>query len=242
MRCAGPIGSSASRASCGDDAIRLFGRGIARKLVDIPNPMSWDRFADGMDRPRPEASHYILTVAAHYPHKNLETLIRAFAVVARAEPDVKLVLCGQSYAGLSGVAAASRDRGGDVEGLAASLGLSDRIRFTGYIDDAALAQWYRHAALFAFPSVFEGFGMPPVEALGFGLPTLTTGRTALPEVTRGLACTVADPLDVSEWASTLLSMLRAPGQHRPGAADIDALKAFYHPTRIGRAYGDALMG
>ncbi len=223
-----------------EDAIRLFGRGLARKLVHIPNPLSWDRFAAGLDSARPYERPYVLSVAAQYPHKNLETVIRAFATVAQAEPDIQLVLVGQSYAGLSGVAAAGKHGGYDMAGLAETLGLAARIHFTGYVDDAALAQWYRHAELFVYPSLFEGFGMPPVEALGFGLPTLTTGRTALPEVTRGLARTVADPLDAAEWASAITMMIRDPAQHRPRIEDVAALKAFYHPARIAREYLAAL--
>jgi glycosyltransferase involved in cell wall biosynthesis len=223
-----------------EDAVRLFGRSVERKLVHIPNPLSWDRFAAGLDAPRPCARPYILSVAAQYPHKNLETVIRAFEAVAKAEPEVQLVLVGQSYAGLSGVAAAGKHRGNDITALAESLGLSARIQFTGYVDDAALAQWYRHAEMFVYPSLFEGFGMPPVEALGFGLPTLTTGRTALPEVTRGLARTVVDPLDVAEWASAMTMMVRDPDQHRPSAEEVASLKAFYHPARIAQEYALAL--
>lgn len=224
-----------------EDAIRLFGRSAARKLVHIPNPLSWDRFAAGLDSPRPCARPYILSVAAQYPHKNLETVIRAFETVAKAEPEVQLVLCGQSYAGLSGVAAPGKQRGYDMMALAETLGLSARIQFTGYVDDATLAQWYRHAEIFVYPSLFEGFGMPPVEALGFGLPTLTTGRTALPEVTRGLARTVVDPLDAAEWASAITMMVRNPAQHSPSIEDVAALKAFYHPVRIAQEYTRALV-
>ena len=105
-----------------------------------------------------------------------------------------------------------------LRGLIDELGLSDRVILTGYLDDAALGRWYRHAALFAFPSLFEGFGMPPVEALGFGLPVLTTDRTALPEVTLGLARLVSEPENPAAWASHLAEMLRTgarPSTRRP---------------------------
>ncbi len=221
-----------------DDAVRLFGRKVSAKLRVVPNPLSWQRFDGGMDRPRPMPDRYILSVAAQYPHKNLATAIRAFAIVAAADRDVQLVLCGQSYDGLRGVAAGQSGIGG----LIAELGLADRVRLTGYVDDATLAQWYRHAALFVFPSLFEGFGMPPVEALGFGLPTLTTATTALPEVTRGLARTVRKPLDAAEWADAMLDMLRNPERHAPAPAETAALRAFYQPERIAAAYLAALAG
>ncbi len=226
-----------------DDALRWFGDRAADKLAVVPNALCWERFAGGLDRPRPCPRPYLLSVAAQYPHKNLETLVRAFAVVARSNHDVQLVLCGQSYNGLHGVA--GRRAGLDV--LIAELGLAERVRLTGHVDDPTLAQWYRHAEAFAFPSVFEGFGMPPVEALGFGLPTVTTRATALPKVTLGLAETVAAPLDAGEWASKLAAVLRAPDRFRPDAAAVAGLRAFYAPARIAGAYvgvltGDAPMG
>ena len=222
------------------DAIRLFGRGIAGKLIHIPNAMSWDRFEGGLDQARPCSRPYILSVAAQYPHKNLETMIRAFQTVARADADVQLVLCGQSYDRLHGVATQGRRKRTDIVAVVEALGLAGRVQFTGHVDDATLAPWYRHATMFVFPSLFEGFGMPPVEALGFGLPTLTTGLTALPEVTQGLAQAVRNPLDAAEWASKMSEILCAPGQHRPSADGVAGLKAFYHPTRIARIYAAAL--
>ena len=95
-------------------------------------------------------------MAAQYAHKNLRTLLRAFATVAARDRDVMLVLCGQPYGGLRGVKSGTDEIGSLVE----ALGLSGRVLLTGYDDDRALGDWYRHAALFAFPSLFEGFGMP----------------------------------------------------------------------------------
>lgn len=223
-----------------DDAARCFGAGVARRTVVIPNPISWDRFGAGsepsfIDRP------YVLTVAAQYPHKNLETLLRGFARVAAADPNPMLVLCGQDYGGLRGVAAGgdgASGRGG-LRPMLESLGLNDRVIMTGYLDDAALGRWYRHAAMFAFPSVFEGFGMPAVEALGFGLPVLTTRRTALPETTLGLAATVEDPYGEAEWASHIAAILRNPAAFRPAPADVERLRAHYAVTRIARLYLEA---
>ncbi len=221
-----------------EDAIRWFGGRIADKVKVVPNAMSWDRFDEGSRRPRPTARPYVLSVAAQYPHKNLETLIRAFAVVAMASPDVQLVLCGQSYDGLHGVMGKSAGMGA----LIAEMGLADRVMLTGFVDDAALAQWYQHAEMFAFPSLFEGFGMPPVEALGFGLPVLTTRTTAMPEVTMGMATMVTDPLDTGEWADGIMAVLRNPSQYRPGPADVMKLMTFYSPSRVAGEYVEALTG
>jgi glycosyltransferase involved in cell wall biosynthesis len=220
------------------DAIRLFGGRVADKIAVVPNAVSWARFADSLGRPRPAPRPYILSVAAQYPHKNLETVIRAFDRLARSNRDLLLVLCGQGYAGLHGVAARRAGLGALID----ELELADRVVLTGHVDDPTLAQWYRHAEMFVFPSLFEGFGMPPVEALGFGLPTLVSGTTSLPEVTRGLAHIVDRPRDAAAWAAAMAAILRAPDPFRPPPDDVERLRAFYHPARIARAYVAALAG
>ncbi len=221
-----------------EDLLRHYGRQFERKVVTIPNPISWDRFDVPGEDQRPIAQPYILSVAAQYAHKNLEVLVRAFAQVAKLNPDLQLVFCGQGYNSLRGVAG---NRQG-LQPLIEQLGLQHRVRMTGYVDDIALGQWYRHAALFAFPSVFEGFGMPPVEALGLGLPTITTRRTALPETTLGLAEYVDDPFSEDEWARRIGLMLRSPAAYRPQAADIARLRAKYSLPQVGRQYAEVCVG
>ena len=220
-----------------DDLLRHFGRRFERKVVTVPNPVSWTRFATG-SKQRPIERPYILSVAAQYAHKNLDVLVEAFAKLAPASPDLMLVLCGQDYGGLRGVPA---QEGGRLTRLVQERGLQDRVRFTGYLDDASLGDWYRYAAAFAFPSLFEGFGMPPVEALGFGIPTITSRCTALPEVTMGLASYVDDPARVDEWASRLLEMVRAPARFRPDEAAIGRLRHQYSPGQVARRYLEACI-
>ncbi len=219
------------------DVLRAFGERHAGRLVVAPNPISWSRFGAGdAGETRPCERPYILSVAAQYPHKNLATLIRGFADVAKRDGDVQLVLCGQDYDGLRGV-------GGTKVGLRKlidELGLAGRVKLTGYLDDAELGRWYRHAALFAFPSVFEGFGMPPVEALGFGLPVLTTNLTALPETTLGLGRVVEAAEDSSAWASHMLEMLRAGTAARMAANDVARVRQTYSPVVCAERYLEGL--
>ncbi len=215
------------------DALRFLGAQFEHKIVVVPNPISWDRFGTGGTAP--PGPPRILTVAAHYAHKNLPTLIRGFALLARRRPDATLVLCGQDYAGLRGVSG----QGTSLFALAASLGIADQVEITGYLDDQALGDQFRRATLFAFPSIFEGFGMPPVEALGFGLPTLTTACTALPEVTLGLAQMVDDPHNPAEWADKLGAMLANPAAYRPSSGDVSRLRAHYAPARIAQLHLNA---
>jgi glycosyltransferase involved in cell wall biosynthesis len=218
------------------DTIRWLGGAAERKLAVIPNPISWNRFGPATDT-RPLARPYILSVAAQYPHKNLEVLVRAFAEISRRSRDVLLVLCGQDYNSLTGVAG----RRSGLGRLIAELGISERVVATGYIDDLTLGRWYRHALGFAFPSVFEGFGMPVVEALGFGLPTLLTKCAALPETSLGLGTFVDDPMDVGEWASRLVAMTRDTETFRVAAADVATLRSHYDPDRIASMYLDACL-
>ena len=218
------------------DALRFLGSRFEDKVTVIPNPISWERFGPaGSAEPGPPR---ILSVAAQYDHKNLRTLIHAFAQVVARLPEARLVLCGQDYNQLRGVSGAR----GTLASLAASLGIADRVEITGYIDDAALGQHFRNATMFAFPSIFEGFGMPPVEALGFGLPTLTTRCAALPEVTLGMACHVDDPHDAAERAAKMLDILASPSRHAPSSRQVSQLRAHYAPDRIASLHLAAYQG
>ena len=221
------------------DVLRVFGHRYAGKLVVAPNPISWSRFdASQTSETRPCERPYILSVAAQYPHKNLATLIRGFAEVSRRDRDVQLVLCGQGYDRLRGVRGA---RAG-LRPLIDELDLSGRVLLTGYLDDAELGRWYRHAALFAFPSIFEGFGMPPVEALGFGLPVLTTNLTALPETTLGLGRVVPAAENPSAWASHILATLREGAAARLGQRDVALVRQTYSPAVCAARYLAGLGG
>ena len=178
-------------------------------------------------------------MAAHYPHKNLETLIRAFAQIrsAGAHLDTKLVLAGQLGENLSGIAFYR-----PLRQVIDALGLKDAVHVTGYLDDRRLGDAYRHAVVFAFPSLFEGFALPPVEALGFGLPVLTSRRTAIPEVSLGLASYLDDPMDATAMAVRLRAMLEDPDAFRPSTQDVARIRDTYAPARIGAAYRALLAG
>jgi glycosyltransferase involved in cell wall biosynthesis len=203
------------------------------RLQAISIPIMWERFAIATppeimpDRP------FLLSVANHYKHKNLATLLRAFAKLPASLDQYALVLVGQLPDSLVGM---RRDRCDNIPALVAELGLSDRVYVTGYISNAELAWYYRHADLFVFPSVFEGFGMPPVEAMGLGLPTLTTRCTTLPEVTLELAEYVQDAYDVDEWCDRLGQILANRDRYIPSAAIQQKFKTTYDPVVLCRKY------
>ncbi|MDH4111204.1 MAG: glycosyltransferase family 4 protein [Actinomycetota bacterium] len=220
------------------DLLERYGRRWASRVVAIHNPISWERFErDGRLPEGIDGCPFVLAVAAQYPHKNLETLVLAFAELRRrgGHQDVKLVLAGQLGARLSGVAwTKSLDR--PIE----DGGLGDVVVETGYIDDATLGALYRHASVFAFPSLFEGFAMPPIEALGFGLPVLTTREASIPEVTMGSATYLDDPRDPIEIADRLSEMLGDADAARPTSADVTRIRDAYDPVRIGARYRDLM--
>lgn len=220
------------------DLLERYGHHFESRVKTIPIGISWERFSTPsrpaalVDRNAP----FILSVASQYSHKNLVTLLRAFARLAGEIPH-DLVLVGQRRANLVGV----RDGGAvDLESLSQELGVADRVVMTGHTSDDAVGWCYQHADLFAFPSLFEGFGMPAVEALGFGLPVVTTRCGSLPEVTRGLAHLVERPEDADELAEAIRERLRAPERYRPSPAGVAALRNHYAPARIAQLYLDAL--
>lgn len=230
-----------------EDLLRAHGRRWAPKVRTIWNPVSWSRLepaavsAGSVTGPAPDPvpGPYILAAAAHYPHKNLTTLIAAFGELVKRGIDrgARLVLAGQIGKGLHGVAWTP-----DIIGQIESMGLGDRVIVTGYVDDARLGDLYRGARVFAFPSLFEGFALPPVEALGFGLPVLTTRRGSIPEVTLDLARYLEDPLDHEAMAAALQEIWADPDRFRPSGEDVERVRRTFDPEVIATRYLEVLSG
>ena len=118
---------------------------------------------------------YLLSVSTLEPRKNIRLLIRAFSRIKEEFPDLYLVLCGRAGWNLKEVFGET-----DAE-------LSGRIRVTGFVEDEDLPLLYRHAEWFVFPSKYEGFGIPPLEAMGTGCPVLSSDAASLPEILGGAA-------------------------------------------------------
>ncbi|MDD4901034.1 MAG: glycosyltransferase family 1 protein [Patescibacteria group bacterium] len=115
------------------------------------------------------AQPYLLYVGNAYPHKNLEGLINVFASLNHEQPALRLILVGKEdyfYRRL--------------KQLVKSLG--ENIIFPGYVPDADLKILYSEALAYVFPSFYEGFGLPPLEAMAFGLPVVSSNKTCLPEI------------------------------------------------------------
>lgn len=176
---------------------------------------------------------YVLFVGTLEPRKNLPRLMQAFARIVQTTPD-RLML---AIAGPPGW--------GDMQvgREALRLGIADRVRVLGRVDDVALATLYSHALCLAMPSLYEGFGLPILEALAQGTPVLASNTSSLPEVT-GDAGLLVDPLDVDAIAAGLRRMLTDDGLRLRLAARAVAQAAGFSWARAARetlaAFDEAL--
>lgn len=144
-------------------------------------------------------SPYILYVGSIEPRKNLAGLLRAFAHLNTKLPGWKLVLVGARNLWLSNPLVKEMDR----------LKLKSLVKVCGYVPEADLAAFYNGAGLFAFPSLYEGFGLPVLEAMACGTPVITSNISSLPEVA-GEAALLVDPLDVESIAEAMRLVLQGP--------------------------------
>jgi glycosyltransferase involved in cell wall biosynthesis len=133
---------------------------------------------------------YLLAVSTLEPRKNLPALVAAFQLVRREHPELTLAIAGLE--------------GWEKEPLA-----EEGVRLLNFVSDEELARLYRGAAAFAYPSRFEGFGLPVVEALASGTPTVVSSHPSLDEASGG-AAPRADPEDPEGFAAALEAALAAP--------------------------------
>jgi len=155
----------------------------------VYRPLALDRVA-AFKRERDLPERYWLFIGTLEPRKNLVTLLEAYARLPAAER-LPLVLGG--------------GKGWDTAPIfdaVSRLHLSDWVRFPGFIPDADLPFWYNGAEAFVYPSIFEGFGLPVLEALACGTPTIVAAASSLPEVV-GTAGALVAPQDVEAWTDAL---------------------------------------
>jgi glycosyltransferase involved in cell wall biosynthesis len=138
---------------------------------------------------------YLLSVGTREPGKNRLVLFRALRAVCDRGFDVQLAVVGQE-------GWLSRHESAAVE----SLGLGARVRFTGYVPEDDLVRLYNGAAAFLFPSLYEGFGLPVLEAMACGTPVVASDVSAIPEVA-GDAALLVDPRDPGAIAGAAAALL-----------------------------------
>lgn len=132
---------------------------------------------------------YALFVGNVKPNKNLKNLVRAFALFAEKEPDFKLVILGKKDGFI-------RAEEGVFELIQTYTHLAEKIIFTGFVENNDLPFIYQSATMLVFPSLYEGFGFPPLEAMAAGCPVVCSDTASLPEVC-GDAAFYCNPKDVN---------------------------------------------
>ena len=165
-------------------------------IETVPSPLSAEVLEE---KYKVRKEHYFYCVSSMLPHKNLQTLLRVMKQRKDQGKSIPLVLSGV---------------GGNVsefESAVSELGLEGMVINTGYVSNEERDCLYENCRLFLFPSVFEGFGMPPIEAMRKGRQVVMTKESCLEEVTEGRAVDVDHPYDVEEWAEKIEAAMRTKG-------------------------------
>jgi glycosyltransferase involved in cell wall biosynthesis len=176
-------------------------------------------------------SPFILYAGNIKPHKNLDRLIEAYALLRRRGiVGVKLLIIGDQISKYP-----------NLRRLVHRFQLHQHVRFLGFVTDETLAALYRLAAVFVFPSLYEGFGLPPLEAMAAGTPVVTSNVSSLPEVV-GDAALLIDPTDPGAIANAMARVLGEPGLRselvRRGHERVKAFSWDRSIARVREVYAD----
>ncbi|KKQ71840.1 MAG: group 1 glycosyl transferase [Candidatus Peregrinibacteria bacterium GW2011_GWC2_39_14] len=173
------------------DLIKLFAKKIknlSEKITIIPCAASENfKKLSPTEQKNLENFKYILGVGTLEPRKNFEKLIDAFNLISKTFPALRLVIIGG-------------------KGWSFKKHESERIIFKGYATEKDLIQYYNSAEVFIFPSLYEGFGIPPLEAMQCDCPVISSNVSSMPEVI-GSAGLLINPNDVHELAEAIKSVL-----------------------------------
>ncbi|RJQ33529.1 MAG: glycosyltransferase family 1 protein [Actinobacteria bacterium] len=183
--------------------------GVAKEKISVTHMAAGEDFKPIDDKRRLKTTlnkyqlpdKYLLAVATLEPRKNISTLVKALSVLKKSKKlTQKLVVVGGS--------------GWKSDSLSKEIkeyGLEDEIIFPGFIGQEDLPFIYNACSLFLFPSIYEGFGIPLLEALSCGKPCISSNTSSMPEVA-GDAAILIDPLDANSWADNIVDLLENPAK------------------------------
>ena len=213
------------------ERVRAIPHGLGR--LDRPS----DRYAAGANSPLRQLP-YVLAIGTVEPRKGYPTLVAAFAELAAQRPDLQLVIAGSEGRGTR-----------ELDAAVASVGCGARILRLGYVDSATRASLLAGAAVLAYPSIYEGFGLPPLEAMAAGVPVVATAGGAIPEVVgdgavvvpvgdaAALASALGQVVDDEQLRRELVARGRVRAARYSWESAADAMVALYADAAADRARG-----
>jgi len=178
-----------------DDVVKFTGINPEKVTVTYESADPISTAPESM--PNLESKKFIMYVGRPTPHKNLERLVEAFAIIKKTHPDMFLVLAGKKDFNYN-----------QIEQTVQKANINDVI-FTDFITDAQLRWLYENTAAYVFPSLSEGFGLPGLEAMAHKSPVVSSNATCLPEVYRD-AVLYFDPLNINDMATKITEVTDSP--------------------------------
>ncbi|MEJ7778653.1 MAG: glycosyltransferase family 1 protein [Daejeonella sp.] len=177
-----------------DSKVHVVYNGVDRCFAETKTGSSGNKIlTDGLT-----AHEYILFVGTFEARKNIERLIRAFALFRKSSGSrgskIKLAIVGKPSSGVHS------DRNKQINDLINHLQLSNEVVLCGFVPDSDLPVFYKSAVIIAFPSLYEGFGLPIIEGFVSGVPVLTSDICSMPEIA-GDAALLVDPYNINDIAA-----------------------------------------
>lgn len=146
---------------------------------------------------------FLLYVGLLGTHKNIFRLIEAFGLVKKQIPELSLLIIGEK----------DQRYFADLQKAAIALKVEKSVIFTGFVPEEDLPLFYQNAVLFVFPSLYEGFGFPPLEAMAYGLPVVSSKASSMPEIL-GQAAKYFDAEDRKDMAEKIISLFKNPQEQK----------------------------
>jgi glycosyltransferase involved in cell wall biosynthesis len=209
------------------EKVEVVYNALDTRLARPPNDDDMSRVRERFQLTAP----FILYAGTIKPHKNVDRLIEAYSILRRTgRTDAKLLIIGDELSKYP-----------NLRRMVHRFQLHQHVRFLGFVPESTLSALYRLATMFVFPSLYEGFGLPPLEAMAAGAPVITSNVSSLPEVV-GDAALLIDPLDAGAIAGAMARLLDDPGLcadlSRRGRERVTRFSWERSVARIREVYGE----